>query len=128
MLDLSDAIGRRILEAPGASRRHRGRLGEPRVIKVWTAVGLKIFEQADAYSVSPVPPPPGTFSTNVIVSDYVFPETLPGSLKIWKLGPDGNPSELVAWFAPNGWIGLDFTEPVAQIPEPKHYGFQPPKK
>jgi hypothetical protein len=101
------------------------------MIRVWTVGGELEFADADAYSISPMPPlNPMTPTTYVLQYDYT--ETLPGSLKIWRDSPDPerNTHELIAWFAPGGWIGLDFRDepPAEQIPEPRPLGFQPPKR
>jgi hypothetical protein len=102
------------------------------MIRVWTRAGHLTFEDADAYSISPIPQPPVPSNTLTAVSmTYQVPDTLPGSLKIWRVSPDPevNQHEMLAWFAPGGWIGLDFreSEPHAmQIKEP--IGFQGPKR
>ncbi len=101
------------------------------MIRVWTLAGHLTFEDADAYSISPVPPPPSPNLNANVVLQYSVPETLPGSLKIWRVSPDPdiNQHEMLAWFAPGGWIGLDFTDEAEaeQIPEPRPVGFQAPK-
>jgi hypothetical protein len=62
---------------------------------------------------------------NAIYSPY---ETLPGSLKLWRLDPTGGDNDaLVALFSPNGWVAIDFRkEPAPQIPD--KMGFQPPRR
>jgi hypothetical protein len=99
------------------------------MIRVWTLAGHLTFADADSYSISPIPPSNPMAPTSAVLQ-YNFLETLPGSLKIWRVSPDPDVDEheMLAWFAPGGWIGLDFTdiEPEPeQIPEPK-LGFQPP--
>lgn len=100
------------------------------MIRVWTRAGHMTFEDADAYSITPVPSPNPMTPTNVIL-EHDWREPLPGSLKIYRVSPDPDYDghEMLAWFAPGGWFGLDFTdsEPHAkQIPEPM--GFQGPKR
>lgn len=98
------------------------------MIRVWTRAGYQTFEDADAFSITPVPPPNPMTPTNVVVH-YDYREPLPGSLKVWRVSPDPdrNEHDMLAWFAPGGWFGLDFREsephPV-QIKEP--IGFQRP--
>lgn len=89
------------------------------MIRIVTIVGEVEFEEADAYSVSPPNLPPST--VNYASPQIVYPtQTLPGSLKLWKLDPDGDEdkAKLLAWFSPNGWIAIDFreSEPVTQLP------------
>jgi len=100
------------------------------MIRVWTRAGHLSFEDADSYSITPVPSPNPMTPTNVILQ-HDWREPLPGSLKIYRVSPDPDYDghEMLAWFAPGGWIGLDFTEsdpPAKQIPEPM--GFRGPKR
>jgi hypothetical protein len=87
------------------------------MIRVVTVVGVEEFEEADAYTVSP-PNLPGT--TSYITTASMLPaQTLPGSLKLWKMDPSGGEDHtLIAWFSPNGWVAIDFreAEPVTQLP------------
>jgi hypothetical protein len=87
----------------------------PKVIRVITVVGEVEIEEADAYTISPpnLPPP-----TNYITSYQFPPQTLPGSLKVWKQDPTGGEDHtLLAWFSPAGWVAIDFqkSEPITQL-------------
>lgn len=100
------------------------------MIRVWTRAGKMTFADADSYSITPVPPSNPMTPTNWVL-EHDWMEPLPGSLKIYRDSSDSDYDghEMLAWFAPGGWIGLDFTEsePQAQqIPEPM--GFRGPRR
>jgi len=100
------------------------------MIRVLTAAGVEEFPEADAYTIGPPNPPQQQISTSPLSIAYVPFETLPGSLKLWKVDPKGDEEySLVALFSPNGWVALDFRddpEPPPQIAD--RMGFQPPRQ